>query len=74
MHPVVQKDKKVMKKEISSINSSGQFNGSNPDNMAFKFIPPFKKNKSPTSYSTTAGTVTEKESRSLKKTVKWKTI
>jgi hypothetical protein len=70
MHPVVQKEKKVLKKESSSINSSGQFNGSNSDNLAFKFIPPLKKNKSPTSHTATAGSVTEKESRSLKKIVK----
>ncbi len=70
VHPVVQKDKKVLKKESSSIHSNGQLNGSNSDNLAFKLIPPLKKNKSPTSHATTAGTVTEKESRSLKKIVK----
>ncbi len=71
MHHVVQKEKKVLKKESSSINSSGQLNGSNSDNLAFKFIPPLKKNKSPKSHTATAGSVTEKESRSLKKIVKW---
>lgn len=58
LHPVVQNDKKVLKKEVSSINSSGQINGPNADNLAFKFIPLLKKNKSPTSNSTASGTVT----------------
>jgi hypothetical protein len=70
LHPVVQKDKKVLKKESSSMKSNGQLNGSNSDNLAFKLIPPLKKNKSPASHATMAGTVTEKESKSLKKIVK----
>lgn len=69
-HPVVQKEKKVLKKESSLINSNGQLNGSNSDNLAFRFIPPLKKNKSPTSHTATAGSLIEKESRSLKKIVK----
>jgi len=69
-HQVGQKDKKVLlKKEGSSINSVTKNDINNADSITFKFVN-LKKAKSPVSNTTTTGTVTEKESRSLKKNVK----
>ena len=58
LHVVGGKDKKVLKKESSGINSGSSTN-LNADNMGLKFVA-LKKNKSPSSNATTAGTVTEK--------------
>ena len=69
LHQVGQKDKKVLKKQSSSINSASSNSRPKPDSMAFKFVN-LKKAKSPASNMTATGTLTEKESRSLKKNAK----